>query len=325
LFEDIDNLDAACGRVRESGISFVGNKAEMNKRVTLDGLLNALDGVHRGTQKRILVATTNYPEKLIPSIRRRGRFGHSVRIDYPDDAQLEDMFKYYLPQVPKDEVLANIRGIEQSLGLRLSTAAAIDIIAKLSLQRSPLPPSDLGHGIVKQVEDALRELESSNQKQLRGTHELLSLLGLQEYADCFLEQGLVDMRYVKLLNDGELKELGIQNLGDRKKLLDSFQYMEDTPVLFGEKLEKACKELRMMRDQDDKVVVFNGVPALLRTVFKEEQAFEREAKFKEEGLGNCTIEELQKLTTDDLQTKLGLAKLGDRQRLLLCIERLREA
>jgi len=323
LFEDIDNLDAACGRVRESGISFVGNKAEMNKRVTLDGLLNALDGVHRGTQKRILVATTNYPDKLIPSIRRRGRFGHSVRIDYPHDAQLEDMFRYYLPQVPKDEVIANIRGVELSLGLRLSTAAAIDIIAKLSLQRSALPPNDLGLGIVKQVEDALRELESSNRKQLRGTHELLSLLGLQEYADCFYQQGLVDMRYVKLLSDAELKDTGIKNLGDRKKLLDSFQYMEDTPALIGEKLENAHKGLQAMRDQDDKVVLFDGVPALLRAVFNEEQASELVGKFKEEGLGNCTIEELQQLTADDLETKLGLAKLGDRRRLLVCIERLR--
>merc|ERR1719326_1205271 len=133
LFEDIDNLDAACGRVRESGISFVGNKAEMNKRVTLDGLLNALDGVHRGTQKRIMVATTNYPEKLIPSIRRRGRFGYSVKIDYPMERELRSMLRYYLPQLPREEVLTGIHAVERSLGLRLSTAAAVDIIAKISL------------------------------------------------------------------------------------------------------------------------------------------------------------------------------------------------
>lgn len=35
----------------------------------------------------------------------------------------------------------------------------------------------------------------------------------------------------------------------------------------------------------------------------------------------CTIEELKKLKDGDLE-KLGLKKLGDRQRLLLCIEKL---
>jgi len=321
LFEDIDNLDAACGRVRDSGISLVGNKAEMNKRVTLDGLLNALDGVHRGTQKRIMIATTNYPEKLIPSIRRRGRFGYSVKIDYPEDQELESMFKYYLPQLPRDEVLTGIHAVERSLGLRLSTAAAVDIIAKISLQRSNDPMSVLGSNVVKQVEGALRELETSNRKQLHGTHELLSLLGLEKYAKCLYEEGLFDMRYVKLLNDGELSNIGIDSLGDRKKLLDSFQYMEDTPPLSGDRLDKARANLRAMRDQDPKVVLFDGIAKLLREVFEGEEASEFEAKFKEEGMAMCTMEELKKLNDGDLE-KLGLKRLGDRQRLLLCIEKL---
>ena len=62
LFEDIDNVDAACG------VKLPGDKD--SRKVTLDGLLNALDGVQRGASKRIIIATTNYPEKLVPSIRR---------------------------------------------------------------------------------------------------------------------------------------------------------------------------------------------------------------------------------------------------------------
>ena len=62
LLEDIDNVDAAIG-VRGP------NDSKESRRVTLDGLLNAIDGVQRGASKRIIIATTNYPEKLIPSIR----------------------------------------------------------------------------------------------------------------------------------------------------------------------------------------------------------------------------------------------------------------
>jgi hypothetical protein len=62
LFEDIDNVDAAIGV--KAGLD------KDSKKVTLDGLLNAIDGVQRGASKRILIATTNYPEKLVPSLRR---------------------------------------------------------------------------------------------------------------------------------------------------------------------------------------------------------------------------------------------------------------
>lgn len=416
LFEDIDNLDAACGRVRESGISLVGTKAEMNKSVTLDGLLNALDGVHRGTQKRILVATTNYPEKLIPSIRRRGRFGLSVKIDYPYDEELESMFRYYLPSLPRTEVTTGIRAVEQSLGLRLSTAAAIDIIAKLSLASTSLSHKEAAESIVREVEAALRELEQSNQKRLNGTHEMLTLLGLEKYANCFYNQGLVDMRYVKLLSDHELTSIGIKSLGDRKKLLDAFQFMEDTPALFGSQLKAAEDGLRLMRDpeavllsqkrlrgphellsllglekygkcfhrqrlldmryvkqmndqelkdvgiadlgdrkkildafqymdeapalsdtelksaeeglramRDPEVALFDGsISELLRSVLTEEVLPEIEAKFKEEGLANGSFQQVKRLTDGDLD-KLGVKRLGDRQRLLLRIEKLIEA
>merc|ERR1712078_230006 len=58
------------------------------------------------------------------------------------------------------------------------------------------------------------------------------------------------MRYVKLLNDGELSAIGIKTLGDRKKLLDAFQFMEDTPALSGEQLAAAEEGLQLMRNPE---------------------------------------------------------------------------
>jgi len=275
-----------------------------------------------------------------------------------------------------------------------------------------LSHKDSAKSIVREVEAALRELEQSNRKRLNGTHEMLTLLGLEKYANCFYNQGLVDMRYVKLLSDGELTGIGIKSLGDRKKFLDAFQFMEDTPALFGSTLKAAADGLRLMRDpeavllsqkrvhgahellsllglekygkcfhsqrlldmryvrqlndqelkdigiadlgdrkkildtfqymeeapaltdvelksaeeglrvmRDPEVALFNGIGELLRSVLDEEALPEIEAKFKEEGLSNCSFQQVKSLTDGDLD-KLGVKKLGDRQRLLLQIEKL---
>jgi len=321
LMEDIDNLDAACGLVREKGMSLLGNKAQVNKSVTLDGLLNALDGVHRGTQKRILIATTNYPEKLIPSIRRRGRFGYSLKIDYPQDEEFSDMFKYYMPVLSRNEVIEGIRGIERSTGLRLATAAAIDIIAKLGLQNAKKEPSETVAHILQHVEISLRELQQSNRKSLHGTHELLTLLDLEKYANSFYKAGLVDMRYVKLLDSGELDGIGIKSLGDRKKLLDAFQYMEDTPPLAGDALTAAWEGLRIQRNRDPSVLIFQDLRQLLQDKFDEEVSVAILKAFESAGLADCTVPELKKLSDQDLE-KMGVEKLGDRRRMLMQIEKL---
>lgn len=324
LFEDIDNLDAACGRVRESGLSLLGNKAHMNKCVTLDGLLNALDGVHRGTQKRIMIATTNFAEKLIPSIRRRGRFGISHHIDYPQDAELLDMLAYYLPHLPALDILKGIKTIELRTGLRLTTAGAIDIIAKLGLSAgtSGQGKDETVATLLHQVEASLFELLQSNRKRLYGTHELLTLLGMQKYAPDFLRNGLVDLRYVKLLNDAELEKVGVTILGDRKKLLDAFQYMEDTPPLQDDQLAKATLGLKaLLKDTSH---IFLGVEALLKSVIEDEELRAVvETKFKEQGLSESGVKELKKLDAGDLE-KLGVERLGDRKTLLLRIEKLEE-
>ena len=163
LLEDIDNVDAAIG------VKTADDKKE-SRRVTLDGLLNALDGVQRGASKRIIIATTNYPEKLMPSIRRRGRLGLSFEITYPSNSTLARLLEHHLPagaNIPA--TIEELRTIEARLGLPAPTAALTDIFGKAGL-RSRLPGAlalDAKATTAKamhEVDEVLSEVVSTNKK-----------------------------------------------------------------------------------------------------------------------------------------------------------------
>ena len=70
---------------------------ERSSRVSLSGLLNALDGV--GAQEgRILFATTNRYEALDPALRRPGRMDVHVEFKLASEYQVGQLFKqFYLP------------------------------------------------------------------------------------------------------------------------------------------------------------------------------------------------------------------------------------
>ena len=132
LFEDIDNVDAA-----------IGVKKDLEKdarKVTLDGLLNALDGVQRGASKLIIIATTNDPEKLVPSLRRRGRLGVSFEISYPSDGVVTRLVRHALPRCDAPAAVSAMRQIEARVGIRAPTAALTDVFGKAGL-RLRYPPN----------------------------------------------------------------------------------------------------------------------------------------------------------------------------------------
>ena len=205
LLEDIDNVDAALGV--KQGL----DSSRSSRKVTLDGLLNALDGVQRGASKRIIIATTNYPEKLVPSLRRRGRLGVSFEVTYPSDRVMEKLILHNLPQCDANAAVAGVRAIEARVGIPTPTAALTDIFGKSGL-RLRYPPSRpvahrpgigaIGNGAngigdselrsveqrheaevavaLRQVEEVLEEVASTNKKVFRSIHELLRFLGLAE-------------------------------------------------------------------------------------------------------------------------------------------------
>lgn len=67
------------------------SKNEPTSKISLSGLLNVIDGVatHEG---RILIMTTNHPEKLDPALVRAGRVDMQIRFAYATTPQIKSLF-----------------------------------------------------------------------------------------------------------------------------------------------------------------------------------------------------------------------------------------
>ena len=239
LFEDIDNVDAAIGV--KQGLD------KDSRKVTLDGLLNALDGVQRGASKRIIIATTNYPEKLVPSLRRRGRLGLSFEVTYPSDPVMAKLIAHNLPKCDVPSAVAGVRLIESRLGIKTATAALTDIFGKagLRLKHPPkVPPMPVSGALpihsqdeaqrensevalaLQQVAEVLEEVSSTNKKVFRSIHELLQFLGLNE---CVTE-GREDAKghtWLKIGTERPTKGRDLTNEALRAALSEKSTFSED--------------------------------------------------------------------------------------------------
>lgn len=72
------------------------SKKDKDNAVTFSGLLNAIDGVAAG-EGRILIMTTNHPEKLDPALIRPGRIDLTEPIELPNHDQRVRLFKRFYP------------------------------------------------------------------------------------------------------------------------------------------------------------------------------------------------------------------------------------
>jgi chaperone BCS1 len=75
LFEDID-----CAFIER----------ENQKPISMSTMLNVLDGV-QATEGRIVVMTTNHPERLDPALIRAGRIDLTLTLDNPDEEQVIEL------------------------------------------------------------------------------------------------------------------------------------------------------------------------------------------------------------------------------------------
>ncbi|TRM69879.1 P-loop containing nucleoside triphosphate hydrolase protein [Schizophyllum amplum] len=108
LMEDIDaaftsTVGARAGDENEKdGKSVPGATSTITSRVSLSGLLNALDGV--GAQEgRILFATTNHYESLDPALCRPGRMDVHVEFRLASKYQARELFRhFYAPRHRSD-------------------------------------------------------------------------------------------------------------------------------------------------------------------------------------------------------------------------------
>ena len=85
-------LNGAAGTGATSGPS---NFSFDDDKLNLAGLLNILDGVV-DTPGRIVVMTSNHPEKLDPALIRPGRINKRIHLGYVDVYQAQQMVMHYL-------------------------------------------------------------------------------------------------------------------------------------------------------------------------------------------------------------------------------------
>ena len=88
---------------------FIKNKKD-DDRLNLAGLLNALDGV-LDSPDRIIIMTTNHPDKLDPALVRPGRVNIKVHMDYMSGDNAAQMLKSYFGPDSPEETEQRIRDV----------------------------------------------------------------------------------------------------------------------------------------------------------------------------------------------------------------------
>ena len=82
---------------------------DTSEQITLSFILNILDGILE-TPGRILIMTSNYPEKLDDALLRPGRIDINLEVGYCDKNMVMEMYKFFY-KTPID--LSNITNINQ--------------------------------------------------------------------------------------------------------------------------------------------------------------------------------------------------------------------
>ncbi|TYZ66389.1 hypothetical protein PybrP1_009286 [[Pythium] brassicae (nom. inval.)] len=70
------------------------SSSSANDKLNLSGLLNVLDGVI-DCPGRIVIMTTNHPEKLDPALIRPGRISKKLELGYMSGRNIQTMVEYY--------------------------------------------------------------------------------------------------------------------------------------------------------------------------------------------------------------------------------------
>lgn len=104
--------------------NFAGSMHQTQSRLSLSGLLNAIDGV--GAQEgRILFATTNHYGALDTALCRPGRMDCHIKFRLASSYQAEELFKrFYLPE---DESLKSKASVHPIEGMDETTAYESDV------------------------------------------------------------------------------------------------------------------------------------------------------------------------------------------------------
>ncbi|KAI2746737.1 hypothetical protein DTO013E5_52 [Penicillium roqueforti] len=145
LLEDVDNAGMGLPLYREVNQSdetgFTEDKTVSHSGVSLSALLNCLDGV--GAQEgRILIMTTNHPDKLDAALTRPSRVDKTFNFGYADTSSVESIFSLiYKPFIELEFASASCittRKVENQPAGAMETQKILD----LSIEFAELVPAD---------------------------------------------------------------------------------------------------------------------------------------------------------------------------------------
>jgi mitochondrial chaperone BCS1 len=96
-------------------------------KLNMSGLLNVLDGVV-DCPGRIVILTTNHPEKLDPALIRPGRVNKQLLLDYMGRDEMQEMVEYYCLAKMTDRQSERLASIVECPGAKRLTPAEIEEI-----------------------------------------------------------------------------------------------------------------------------------------------------------------------------------------------------
>ncbi len=105
----VENESDSC----DDGVIPFTTYMKRKRTLNLSGILNVLDGIV-DTPDRVIVITTNHPEKLDPALIRPGRIDHIIYMTYIKPKEAIEMIEYYLNIMLNEEQKELIRIIINS-------------------------------------------------------------------------------------------------------------------------------------------------------------------------------------------------------------------
>lgn len=103
LIEDIDAAPSSLSREATASLTHASPANASRSKISLSGLLNALDGV-ASQEGRLLFMTTNHFSSLDPALSRPGRIDVKIQLGYANKDQIARLFVNFYP---KQELLAS--------------------------------------------------------------------------------------------------------------------------------------------------------------------------------------------------------------------------
>ena len=138
LADTMANLPEGCILlVEDCETLYEGRKPASRNYPPFDAFLNLLDGVLAG-DGRLLVLTTNHPEKLDPALVRPGRIDQRIELTWATAGQAKRFYERFFPQSPEQAeqfaaIVASGEGISMAKIQELMIRAGEDVDAPIRL------------------------------------------------------------------------------------------------------------------------------------------------------------------------------------------------